>query len=221
MIVVPAIIPISIEGMQEEIKKVSGFATLIQIDISDGIFTPVKTWPYNGVDREYFEKLKTEEEGWPKWDSIDYEVHLMIKNPEEHALEWIHTGVKTIIGHIEATEDFQKLIDICKENDVSVGVAFKPSTPIEKIKPYIDQVDFVQVMGSDKLGEHGTHLENTALDRVKELQAMCPDKIIAIDIGVNEKTRDILVSTGVDKIVSGSYILNSIDPEEEYEDLLS
>ena len=58
MQVVPAIIPKTREQMEEEIKKVSGFASLIQIDISDGLFTPFKTWPFNGRDVEYFENLK-------------------------------------------------------------------------------------------------------------------------------------------------------------------
>src|SRR3989344_3380371 len=65
--VVPAIIPQTRRQLTEEIKKVSGFAELVQIDISDGLFTPIKTWPYNGRDQDFFEKLKKGEEGWPEW----------------------------------------------------------------------------------------------------------------------------------------------------------
>ena len=60
--VVPAIIPQTRRQLTEEIKKVSGFAELVQIDISDGLFTPIKTWPYNGRDQDFFEKLKKGED---------------------------------------------------------------------------------------------------------------------------------------------------------------
>lgn len=219
MIVVPAIIPHSREQMEEEIKKVSGFAHLVQIDISDGIFTPVKTWPYNGREVEYFEKLKTEEEGWPDWENVDYEVHLMVKNPEKVVLDWIHTGVSALIAHIEATEDLQKVIDICKENSISVGIAIKPSTPIEKIKPFVASADFIQVMGSDQLGKHGTELEESTMEKIKEIKKGFPSTVIAVDIGVSLETRDLLKEAGADKLISGGAILESPNPQEVYRKL--
>ncbi len=217
--VVPAIIPKIREQFEEEIKKVSSFAKLIQIDISDGMFTPWKTWPYNERDVEYFENLKTEVLGWPKWDELEYEIHLMVKNPEEVLQDWIHTGATGIVAHIEATDDFQKVIDICKENETSLGVAIKPSTDIERLVPFVDQVDFIQVMGSDMLGKHGVELEDKAVEMIKALREKYPSKTIAIDIGVNEDTKDILVEAGATKLISGGAILESADPEEVFEEL--
>ena len=217
--VVPAIIPKIREQFEEEIKKVSSFAKLIQIDISDGIFTPWKTWPYNERDIEYFENLKTEVLGWPKWDELEYEIHLMVKNPEEVVQDWIHTGATAIVAHIEATENFQKVIDICKENEISLGVAIKPSTDIERLAPFVEQVDFIQVMGSDMLGKHGVELEDKAVEMIKTLHELYPNKTIAIDIGVNEDTKDILVEAGVTKLISGGAILESSNPEEVFEEL--
>ncbi len=212
--VVPAVIPRNKEQMIEEIKKVSGFAKLVQIDISDGKFTPFKTWPFNGQDADYFAKLKTEEEGLPMWESIDYEFHLMIQDPEEYVEGFIHAGANSIIVQVEAVKDLQKILDLCRQNEVSLGVAIKPKTDLDKITTIADQIDFIQVMGSDLLGKHGESLDDRAVEKVKQLQELYPDKTIAIDIGVNMETRDLLVNSGVDKIVSGSFILNSDDPEE-------
>ncbi len=212
--VVPAVIPRNKEQMIEEIKKVSGFAKLVQIDISDGKFTPFKTWPFNGQDADYFAKLKTEEEGLPMWEEIDYEFHLMIQDPEEYVEGFIHAGANSIIVQVEAVKDLQKILDLCRQNEVSLGVAIKPKTDLDKITTIADQIDFIQVMGSDLLGKHGEPLDDRAVEKVKQLQELYPDKTIAIDIGVNMETRDLLVNSGVDKIVSGSFILNSDDPEE-------
>jgi ribulose-phosphate 3-epimerase len=219
--VLPAIIPINKEQLTEEIERVSHFADLVQVDISDGVFTNTRTWPYNGQDREYFEKLKTEEEGWPKWEETDVELHLMVSKPETVLEEWIATGVSSIVAHIEATEDFQKVIDICREKNVSVGVAIKPSTDISKIENFVEQVDFIQVMGSDLLGKHGVELEEKSLEMIKSLRAKFSNSIIAIDIGVTEENAETLVDAGVNKLISGGAILNSDNPKEVYKFLES
>jgi ribulose-phosphate 3-epimerase len=214
--VVPALIPHTKAQLEEEISKVSGFAPTIQIDVSDGDFTPIKTWPYNGRDTEYFEKLKGEEEGLPKWQDIDFEIHLMVRNPENVLSDWIKTGAGTIVAHIEATDDFQKVIDMCRESQVSVGVAIKPGTDFSKLEKVISEVDFVQVMGSDELGKHGVELEESAIEMIKKLRRQYPDCIIAIDIGVNEESAEMLTSIGVSKLITGSAVLDAENPEEVF-----
>ncbi len=235
--VLPAIIPRSKQQLEEEISKVSGFAKLVQVDISDGIFTRVKTWPYNGRDLDFFEQLKKEEVGWPKWQEVEYELHLMIQNPEHTIADWIHTGVSAIVVHIEATHDMQMIIDVCHESGVKVGIAIKPSTNIDLLDPFVEQVhpvrdregsqresisngaDFIQVMGNDELGKHGVELDPVAIERIKTLREKYPERIIAIDIGVMPETEDELRSAGVTKFVSGGALLNARDPEEVYDDL--
>jgi len=219
--VVPAIIPHKKEQIEEEIRKVSKFAKLIQIDISDGIFVPTKTWPYNNQDIDYFEKLKKEEEGWPMWEDVEFEIHLMVKFPEHVVMEWIKTGATTIIAHVEATEHFQKVIDICKEKDVSIGIAIKPSTDESLLVPFVSQVDFIQVMGSDRLGKHGVPLENKAVEKIRTLHHLYPERIIAIDIGVTTETRDKLTEAGATKLVSGGAILGTENSEEIWRELCS
>jgi ribulose-phosphate 3-epimerase len=219
--VLPAIIPVNKEQLKEEMGRVSHFAELVQVDISDGVFTNTRTWPYNGQDREYFEKLKVEEEGWPKWEDVDIELHLMVANPENVLDEWIATGVSSIVAHIEATEDFQKVIDICRDKNVSVGVAIKPNTEIGKIEKFVPQVDFIQVMGSQLLGKHGVELEEKSLEMIKSLRAKFRECIIAIDIGVTEENAETLVEAGVNKLISGGAILNSDNPKEVFKFLES
>ncbi|KND48177.1 MAG: ribulose-phosphate 3-epimerase [Parcubacteria bacterium C7867-006] len=219
--VLPAIIPVNKVQLEEEINKVSSFADFIQVDIADGTFAPVKTWPYNSRDEEYFEQLKTQNTGWPKWEYVDIELHMMVSNPENILEEWISTGISSVVVHIEATENFQKIIDICKNNEVSVGVAVKPSTDISKIESIVSQIDFIQVMGSDNIGRHGVELEEKAIERIKELRKLYPERIIAIDIGVTTETAENLVRAGANKLISGGAILNSENPEEVFDFLSS
>ena len=214
--VVPAIIPHTKAQLEEEIRKVASFAKLVQVDISDGIFVPTKSWPYNGHDTDFFKKLKNQEVGWPRWENLDIEIHLMVKNPEDVVPDWVKTGVSTIVAHIEATNDFQKIIDLCRENFVSVGIAIKPSTDISKIDPFVPQVDFIQCMGSDLLGKHGVLLDSKAVDKIRRLHGLYPERIIGIDIGVSESTAKSLISAGVRKLISGSAILNADNPKQVF-----
>ncbi len=218
--VLPAIIPKIKTQLEEEMHRVAGFASRVQVDICDGVFVPVKTWPYNDRDTDFFEQLKREDAGWPEWEHIDVEVHLMVAKPEDVVLEWIHTGVASIVAHIEAVEtpeNFQKIIDMCREYSVAVGIALKPSTDIEAIKNFVEQVDFLQVMGSNDLGHHGVGLEKSAVEKIKTLHELYPERIIAIDIGVTEETAQELVSAGAGKLISGSEILNADNPREVFE----
>ena len=219
--VIPAIIPENREQLENEINLVSDFASLVQVDIADGIFTKVKTWPYNGRDMEFFEQLKTEEVGWPKWQEVDVEAHLMVEHPEDVVSDWIQTGATSIVAHIEATENFQKIIDICKENIVAVGVAIKPSTDISLLEIYASQVDFIQVMGSDNLGMHGVELQYEAVEMIRKLHALYPERIIGIDIGVNEETVEDLVEAGATRLVAGSFILEAESPAAAFNYLKS
>ncbi len=219
--VLPAIIPVNKIQLEEEMSKISSFADFVQIDIADGTFAPVKTWPYNGRDTEYFEQLKTEMAGWPKWEDVNIELHMMVAHPENILEEWIATGISSVVAHIESTPDFQKVIDICKSHDIPLGIAIKPSTDISKLENFVSQTDFIQVMGSDNIGRHGVDLENDAVEMIKQLRNKYSQSIIAIDIGVNEDTAENLVEAGANKLISGGAILNSEDPKGVFEFLSS
>lgn len=219
--VVPAIIPRNKEQIEEEIKLFASFTNLIQIDICDGVFTRSKSWPYNGVDVDYFDGLKHEELGLPKWEDVDFEFHLMVQNPEEVLEDYIEIGASSIVVQIESTKDFQKIIDTCRKYNVGVGIAIKPSTDISTIEPYVSQVDFIQCMGSDQLGRHNSELEEKSIEQIKKLRSVYPESIIGIDIGVNLDTKETLIEAGANKLISGGAILDADKPREAYDELSS
>lgn len=210
--VIPAIIPETKKQLEEEINLVSDFAKIVQVDISDGVFTPVATWPFNGKDSQFFEDLKSEDIGWPKWEEMEIELHLMVEKPEEVLENWIHTGISAVVVHVEAVKDMQKIIDQCRTFEVALGLAIKPKTDVENLVPYVNEIDFIQVMGSDNLGRHGVELEDSAIEMIKKLHNLYPERIIGIDIGVTEETAEELVKAGATKLISGSAILHSDSP---------
>ncbi len=214
--ILPAIIPYTQIQLEEEMNRVASFADTVQVDIADGVFASPKTWPYNGRDSVFFDELKSEDRGWPEWEKTEIELHMMVENPEQVLEDWIHTGIYSVVVHSEATNHMEEIIDMCRTYDIRLGIALKPSTDIEHIAPYVRDVDFIQCMGSDKIGAHGVPLDPRVVERVRTLHSLYPERIISVDIGVTEDTAQELVDAGATKLIVGGAILNAENPKEVF-----
>lgn len=220
--VIPAIIPRDLNQLKEEIGLVSSCCDTVQIDIMDGKYAPEPTWPYVGEEDDFFNKIKSQDDGLPGWETLNFEVDLMVSNPEEVWKEWFSVGVNRIIIHFESTDNFENILESIRKVGgekgspfyTEVGCAIKPSTPNEKIYYLLDKLDFVQFMGNDKIGFHGVSLDQSVLGKVKDLRDKKTDLPIAVDIGVNFDTAKSLLDSGVTKLISGSAILKSDSPRD-------
>jgi len=205
--VVPAIIPKSFDELEDKIDIVSDFVDTVQIDISNGEFAESITWPY------------TEGEEFPSHDfsyaeSLNLEIDLFVSNPEEITEAWIEAGAKTIILHLETIDEPGDLIADLKLRDIKVGISINPSTKSSLLDEWIEQVDFVQLMGNDKVGYYGVKLDESIYDKIKKLRKKYPKLEIAVDIGVTFETAPKLVKAGATKLVSGSTIFENENIEE-------
>ena len=226
--IIPAILPEYIDDLREKLSLISGIVPLAQIDVCDGKFTPTKTWPYKkGID-ETFLRIVGQEEGFPFWDSIDFEVDLMVKHPENIIDDWIATGAKRIIIHIESTPNplslFQKIrqeygTSSDSSYGVEVGAALNINTPNEEVYDLLNEiddkgapsVDFVQFMGIENIGYQGEPFDERVFEKVRELREKFPDTIISVDGGVSQDNATELIEAGANRLVSGSAIFESGD----------
>lgn len=205
--VIPAIIPENFSHLHDEVEKVKNFVQLVQIDIADGQFVKNRTWPYVG-DAGEFEKMLKEEMGLPFWEDVDYEFHLMIENAEQSLENWIKIGASGIVAQVEVVKDMEMISELCKANEVALGLSIKPRTNISEIVKHIDKIDFIQCMGSNDLGHHGAYLDETVFEKIKNLRQLYPNIPIAIDIGVNKETAAHFIEAGATKLISGSAIFD-------------
>jgi ribulose-phosphate 3-epimerase len=202
---------------------VAPYVSLVQLDIMDGKFVKSRSWPYYSNDKYSFENLMTENEGLPLWDSLDYEIDLMVQNPEEVIDEWITAGARRLIVHIESTKKMDEIVrnmherfafpegvGLDQENRaVELGIALNPSTPIDTILPYLEDIQFVQFMGIDQIGFQGQPFNEMVIDKIREFHNAHPEVVISIDGGVNFERAPIFVEVGVKRLVSGSVIFDS------------
>jgi ribulose-phosphate 3-epimerase len=151
---------------------------------------------------------------------LDFEFDLMIINAHEQFDFFVRLGAKRIIFHIEAENDKEKFkeflegLDMYVRENIQIGIALNTTTPIEIIKPYISNVDFIQCMGIEKIGFQGEEFDERVLAQIKDLRLQYPELIISVDGSVNENTAEALVKAGANRLVIGSALSESFNTRD-------
>jgi len=212
MEIIPAIIPKTFSELKAHLEVVAGYVDTVQIDVCDGKFAPNKTWPYLGSGETY-QKIVNEEEGMPYWEDVNFEFDLMVSNPNEVISDVARMGATRAYVHIESIAS-DALSDLIKEwnHVVEIGLALKPSTPLEVLETFLHEVSSIQCMGSDRISFGGVSLDERVEGRIADLHKRHPELIISVDIGVNAETAPRLVAAGAKRLVMGSAIFKVVDP---------
>ena len=215
--VIPAVLSQNYEDLKNKIALVRGIVPMVQIDLCDGIFVSNKTWPFTtgGGDDFNFRAILNEQEGMPFWEDVDFELDMMVVDAVSNFDVYTKLSPKRIVFHLEAVgnlEEFKHFLegmDVYIRDSIQIGLAINTNTPIEQIFPLVNDVDFVQCMGIEKIGFQGQDFDERVLSQIKSLKEKFPDLIISVDGGVNFKTAPELVEAGVERLVAGSLILKS------------
>ncbi|KKP78310.1 MAG: Ribulose-phosphate 3-epimerase [Candidatus Nomurabacteria bacterium GW2011_GWC2_35_35] len=126
-------------------------------------------------------------------------------------------GAKNIIFHLEAVGDLKEFknflegIDMYIREMMKIGISININTSLEQIFPLINNVDFVQFMGIEKVGFQGQEFNKKVLENIKILKERFPDLVISVDGGVNFETVPLLIEAGAMKLIIGSTIFNTDD----------
>lgn len=185
------------------VEKLKPFATRVQIDISDGEFTPnllldeSKIW-------------------WPKEWEVD--IHAMVMRPEEHVDKLISLKPSLIIFHVETGTNIMPVLERVRASGIKVGVALLKSTVPSTIVDIIKFVDHVLVFSGD-LGKYGGTASMMQLEKIRMIKAINDEVEIGWDGGVNIDNAFTLKTGGVDALNVGGAIANSPDPQATYDEL--
>jgi len=194
--IAPSMLGADFGKMRDAAELVAPHSSYLHMDVMDGHFVPNLTM---GVD------LVKALNGIAPLD-----VHLMITDPVDFIDDFYNAGAEIISVHVEANNPREALIKI-NEKSIKSGIAFNPSTPKEKIIPFLDIADMVLVMSVEP-GYCGQSFHENAIDRVKYFKTNYPNKIIEVDGGVSTQNSAILSKNGADILVAGSAIFKSSDP---------
>lgn len=227
--IIPAILPKDYEDLKNKLSLVKDRVSLVQVDLCDGVYVKSKTWPFDeiGNSKSHFAKILREEEGMPFWEDVDFELDLMVADAMENFDIYTKLSPRRIIFHLDAFEEIEEFknflegIDPYIRDSFEIGVAITINTELEKVYSLITLIDFVQVMGIERIGFQGEEFSDKCLDYIKILREKYRDLVISVDGGINIETGRMAIEAGATRLVAGSAIFNQDDIIGAIEDFQS
>ncbi len=216
--VVPSLPAASFEEIVSLCDALEDIAPEIQIDIVDGEYVPLRSWPF--VEKEAgvkSELLRLQ----PYAEKFLLEMDCMVLNPEQYLDTFVEIGVHRVAVHIGSTQKYAHIIKHANDNAYELGFALTNDTPLDIVHKYIDDISYVQLMGIKEVGQQGQPFDSRTLQRARQLRTCYPELEIAVDGSVNEKTMPLLFAAGVTRFAPGSAIAKTDDPASSYKHLVS
>ena len=197
--IIPSINVPTFEEVEERIKKVGPYVNWCHLDVTDGVFSKHPTWR----DPSDLPNLWTSQ-------VHEFEVHLMVKDPEKIIDQWLVKSISRVIVHLEAMTDPELIIKKCHDAGIELGFAVNPETSWEEFKPWFGKVDIYQTLAVPP-GPSGSPIASNTYDKIIHIRKSCPECIIEVDGGINPETAKKAVKAGANLLVAGNYIFLSPD----------
>lgn len=199
--VAPSLLAANPLRIGEEVKAIErAGADWLHVDIMDGHFVPNITFGPHLV-----KALK-------QFTSLPLDVHLMVTSVLEQVEIFAKAGADILTIHLEACYQVPQTLRLIRSLGCSVGVALKPSTPIDSILPYLEDLDMVLVMSVEP-GFSGQSFLSQSLPKISALRQIIDDSkrsiLIEVDGGIDTATCVPIIEAGADVVVAGTAIFST------------
>ena len=204
MLVSPSLLAADFSRLGEDINMINNSeADWLHLDIMDGVFVPNISF------------------GFPVIQSVakicrkPLDVHYMVVQPERWVEQTSKLGAMMMNVHYEACTHLHRTVEDIHNHNMKAGVTLNPSTPVCVLEDILKDVDMVLLMSVNP-GFGGQKFIANTLDKTRKLcdmrERLNSKALIEVDGGVDANTAPQLADTGVDILVSGSYIFKATDP---------
>ena len=200
IILSPSILGGSFANMQDTVKQIDqSKAEYIHFDVMDGDFVPNLTFGPQFISnvRQYSKKI--------------FDVHLMINRVGKFLDDYVKAGSDIITFHLEIDENIKELITKIKANNIKCGIAIKPATHWEDLKPYLNDIDQIIIMTVEP-GFGGQKFIDDQLLKINQLKNYISNNQSHVDLevdgGVNYETGKKCIDAGANILVAGSFLFN-------------
>jgi ribulose-phosphate 3-epimerase len=203
ILIAPSILSADGGRLADEIATVENAgADWIHIDVMDGHFVPNIT-----IGPAIITSLR-------KTTKLPFDVHLMIKNPENYIESFASAGADIITVHVEAANHLHRTIDLIKKCGKKAGVSLNPATPLTQVEEILPDIDLLLIMTVNP-GFGGQQFIKTTLPKIakagKMLSALPNKPLLEVDGGVNLKNIKSIAQAGAQVLVAGNSVFASKD----------
>ncbi|MDB5523741.1 MAG: D-allulose-6-phosphate 3-epimerase [Rhizobium sp.] len=188
-----------------DILRVDEFVDLYHADVADGRFAPSFLFFPDQLAR--IRKLTQK----------PIHVHLMVEGDIvlSQIRQFAEAGADLISVHPENGPVTDEALALIHSLGLQAGVVLTLETPVETIRPLIDQLSFVTLLGT-AIGVKGQGLSDKACPRLQEARALLDaagrkDIMLAADGGIRDNTVPALRNAGAETVVLGSLAFGDPD----------
>jgi len=93
----------------------------------------------------------------------------MVDNPEKSIPFFLAAGAEWISFHIETKTPIEKTISLIRQVGSKPGLALNPDTPVERVYPFLPDLDYVLLM-SVFPGYGGQKFMEASMERIRQLK---------------------------------------------------
>ena len=192
-----------VENLERIYNLIGSYLDFVHVDIVDSTFNP-------DAETVLTYRLEAIKAYWP---NKEIHVHIMSKTPSIYVNQILPYS-DVIFIHAEINEEIYDVYKMIKEKGGKFGVVFSISSSLNDIEPFLKLSDHVLLLAINQPGFSGQQFELKALEKIKLLNALSyrHQFSLCVDGGVNE---DIVKILDAENIVSGSSVLNNLNPKKQ------
>lgn len=197
-------------GGQVALLEQSG-ARLLHFDVMDGRFCPALT-----IGPPVLKAIRT---------SLVKDVHLMITDPVHKVADYVAAGADMVTVHAEADRHIHRVLQelgaMPNANDPARGlvrgVALNPGTPVESLKPLLEQVELILLLAINPGWggqEFGVETPRRLARARRLIEESGRDILLGVDGGITRRNIGDVAKLRPDLVVTGSAVFDGKAPAD-------
>jgi ribulose-phosphate 3-epimerase len=182
-----------------------GGADWVHVDVMDGHFVPNLTFGPKMVADLH------------KATRLPLDVHLMIERPDDWVDQYVEAGASYVVVHVEAARDVSATLSRIRARGAKAGITLNPDTPVDRMLPYLLEVDLALVMSVNP-GFGGQRFIESAIGKLQRLRKEIDTRKLPVELevdgGVKLDNVRRVIAAGASVVVAGSAVFESSDGVE-------